>query len=417
MRKSPAPAAGSIHLLTYVAFCYTPMGETSVARILNGIDALPQTFKKIVGCKSVALITGSATVDASGRPVYQVVRQLAGKGLRAIWSLQHGFFVDRQDNMVLSPSHDWPEMSLPVRSLYGESLLPEDGWLDGLDAVLIDVFDVGTRVYTFINHLVMLMRWLSGRGVEVIVLDRCNPLNGLVREGSVCRPDYFSIVGQLPVPMRHSLSVGEYLSYALSYYFLDLQLTVVKVRNWRRRDFWDGIWTYPSPNLPALAAALVYPGAVMLEGTNLSEGRGTTRPFEFVGSPFLDHSRLCAEMERLRLPGVSFIPVFFKPEFSKFAGQVCRGLQVQVRNRSNCRSFAVYYDLIRLARQLHPDDFRWQAPPYEFEFERPPIDMICGSGLIRMAIEKNVPSAGIRAEIEAEIAAYAEVVRPFLLYL
>jgi uncharacterized protein YbbC (DUF1343 family) len=387
-----------------------------VVSILNGIDVLSQAFEKIVGDRSFALVTGSATIDGNGRPVYGTVRQLAGKRLRAIWSLQHGFFIDKQDNMVLSPSQAWPELALPIRSLYGESLLPDVSWLDGIDAVVIDVFDVGTRVYTFVNHAVMIMRWLSGRDIEVLVLDRCNPLNGLAVEGPVCRPDHFSIVGQLPVPMRHSLSAGEYLSFALSYYGLDLQLTVVKARNWKRKDFFSGMWTYPSPNMPSLTSALVYPGAVLLEGTNLSEGRGTTRPFEFVGSPFLDHFRLRAELEKLQLPGVLFIPVFFKPEYSKFAGQVCRGLLVQVQERSIFRSFAAFYELIRLARQLHPDDFRWQVPPYEFEFVRLPIDMICGSDLVRNAIEQNVPFAGIRDAIDREIAAFSETVRPFLLY-
>jgi uncharacterized protein YbbC (DUF1343 family) len=275
---------------------------------------------------------------------------------------------------------------------------------------------VGTRVYTFVNHVVMLMRWLAGRNVEVIILDRSNPLNGLAVEGPVCRPDHFGMVGQLPVPMRHGLSVGEYLSYALSYYDLDLQLTVLKARKWQRQDFFKGTWTYPSPNMPALAAALVYPGAVLLEGTNLSEGRGTTRPFEFVGSPFLDHFRLRAELERLKLPGALFIPVFFKPEFSKFAGQLCRGLLVQVQDRLSFRSFAVYYELIRLAMKFHPEHVGWQTPPYEFECERLPIDMICGSDLIRKAIEQNIPFADIQDTVDREIAAYAESVRPFLLY-
>jgi uncharacterized protein YbbC (DUF1343 family) len=387
-----------------------------LVKTLNGIDILPQAFEKIIGNRCLALVTGSATVNASGRPVYEVVRQLAGKRLRTIWSLQHGFFVDKQDNMILSPSHAWPELELIIRSLYGKRLLPEEEWLEDIETLVIDVFDVGTRVYTFVNHLVMILRWLSGRSIDVIVLDRSNPLNGLDVDGPVCRPDYFSIVGQLPVPMRHSLSVGEYLSYALSYYGLDLQLTVVKVRNWRRKDFFKGIWTYPSPNMPSLAAALVYSGAVLLEGTNLSEGRGTTRPFEFVGSPFLDHFRLCAELERLHFPGVLFIPVFFKPEFSKFAGQVCRGLLVQIQDRKKFRSFAVYYELIRLVKQFHPDHFRWQMPPYEFEFDRLPIDMICGSDLIRKAIEKNIPFAGIRDDIDHKISAYAESVQPYLLY-
>lgn len=165
-----------------------------------------------------------------------------------------------------------------------------------------------------------------------------------------------------------------------------------------------------------MAAALVYPGAVLLEGTNLSEGRGTTRPFEFIGSPFLDHFRLRAELERLQLPGVSFIPVFFKPEFSKFAGQVCRGLQVQVQDRLIFRSFAVYYELIRLVKQFHPGHFHWQTPPYEFEFDRLPIDMICGSDLIRKTIERNAGYAEIAEQVEREIAGYRECVSPFRLY-
>jgi len=387
-----------------------------VVKVLNGIDVLPQAFEKIIGNRCLALITGSASANASGRPVYEVVRQLAGERLRSIWSLQHGFFVDKQDNMILSPSHIWKELELTIRSLYGKCLLPEEDWLDGIQTLVIDIFDVGTRVYTFVNHLVLILRWLSGRNIEVIVLDRPNPLNGWQAEGPICRPDYFSIVGQLPVPMRHSLSVGEYLSYALSYYGLDLQLTVVKVRNWKREDFFNGIWTYPSPNMPSMAAALVYPGAVLLEGTNLSEGRGTTRPFEFIGSPFLDHFRLRAELERLQLPGVSFIPVFFKPEFSKFTGQVCRGLQVQVQDRLIFRSFAVYYELIRLAKQFHPGHFRWQTPPYEFEFDRLPIDMICGSDLIRKTIERNAGYAEIAEQVEREIAGYRECVSPFRLY-
>ncbi|MBE0665582.1 MAG: DUF1343 domain-containing protein, partial [Candidatus Aminicenantes bacterium] len=268
----------------------------------------------------------------------------------------------------------------------------------------------------FLNHLVMLLRWLSGRGVEVVVLDRPNPLNGRDLEGNVARPDHFSIVAQLPVPMRHGLSAGEFLSFALSYYGLDVSLTVVKARGWSRGEYFSGIWTLPSPNMPSLAAALVYPGAVLLEGTNISEARGTTRPFELAGAPFIDSSRLVEELRELKLPGAQFVPMFFKPEFSKHAGCVCCGVLVQVSDRKKFRSFRTYYELIRQVARLHPGEFRWQEPPYEFEYRRPPIDMICGSDLIRKAIEKNIPFAGIRAGIEREIRAYAETVSPFLLY-
>jgi len=387
-----------------------------LARALNGIDILPQVYKKVVGGRNMALVTGSANIDGSGHPVYEVARHLAGDSLKAIWSLQHGFFIDKQDNMVPSPSFFWSTGGVEVRSLYGKKLLPEEEWLRGIELLIVDPFDVGTRVYTFLNHLVMLLRWLSGRNIEVIVLDRPNPLNGCDLEGALSRPDHFSIVAQLPVPMRHGLSAAEFLSFALSYYGLDVPLTVVKARGWSRGEFFHGAWTLPSPNMPSLAAALVYPGAVLLEGTNISEGRGTTRPFEMAGAPFIDPSRLVEELRGLKQPGAQFVPIFFKPEFSKYAGRVCRGVLVHVLDRKKFRSFQTYYELIRKVARLYPEAFRWQEPPYEFEFRRPPIDMICGSDLIRKAIEKNIPFTRIQDDIECEIAAYAESVRPFLLY-
>ncbi len=383
---------------------------------LNGIDVLPGAYRRIIGKRNIALVTGSSNIDSGGRPTCDVVRRLAGKRLQAIWSLQHGFFADKQDNMIASPSSYWQEGGLEVRSLYGDSLLPDERWLEGIEALLVDPFDVGTRVYTFVNHLVMLLRWLSGRGVEVVVLDRPNPLNGRVIEGPVARADHFSIVAQLPVPMRHGLTAGEFLSCAVSYHGLDVPLTVVKAQGWSRRDCFHGHWTLPSPNMPSFATAMVYPGAVLLEGTNLSEGRGTTRPFELAGAPFIEPLRLATELRRLKLPGVRFVPMFFKPEFSKHAGRVCGGVLVQVPDPGRFRPFRAYYELIRLAARRYPGKFKWQAPPYEFEFKRLPIDMICGTAQVRRAIDKDLPFARIRDGIERGIDAYSEAVRPFLLY-
>lgn len=387
-----------------------------MTRIASGIDLYSRACEQVIGRRSFALVTGSASVDSAGRPTHDVVRRLAGEQLKAIWSLQHGFFADKQDNMVLSPSFHWRRAGVPVRSLYGESLLPAEEWWHGIDLLLCDPFDVGTRVYTFLNHLVMVLRYLSGRGVEVVALDRPNPLNGRDLEGPVACPDHFSIVAQLPVPMRHGLTAGEFLSYALSYHGMDVPLTVVKARGWRRGEYFPGNWTLPSPNMPSFATALVYPGAVLLEGTNLSEGRGTTRPFELAGAPFVDPFRLAAELARLRLPGARFVPMYFKPEFSKHAGRVCGGVLVQVTDRGRFRSFAAYYELIRAVARLWPGRFAWKKPPYEFERKRPPIDMICGSDRIRRSIEKDVPYARLRAGVERETHTYVDSVRPFLLY-
>lgn len=384
--------------------------------ILNGIDLVPQIYARAIGKRRLALVTGSSSIDSVGRPTCEVVRRWSGGRLKAIWSLQHGFFADRQDNMVLSPSFFWERAGVPVRSLYGEKRVPDEEWLRGIDLLLCDPFDVGTRVYTFLNHLAMVLRFLSGRGVEVVVLDRPNPLNGRDLEGPVARPDFFSIVAQIPVPMRHGLTAGEFLSFALAHHGLDVPFSVVKARGWGRGEYFPGHWTLPSPNMPSFATALVYPGAVLLEGTNLSEGRGTARPFELAGAPFVDPFRLAVELQRLRLPGARFVPTYFKPEFSKHAGRVCGGLLVQVTDRGRFRSFSAYYELIRLVARMYPEEFKWKAPPYEFEFERPPIDMICGSDLIRRAIERDLPFSRIRAGVEGEIRGYAAAVEPFLLY-
>jgi len=385
-------------------------------RMQTGIDVFKENSETILKKRNIVLVTGSSNVDASGIPVYQTVKNCAGKRLKAIWSLQHGFFVDKQDNMVYSDSFFWEAFDIEIKSLYGEKLLPGPDWLKGIDALLIDVFDVGTRVYTFVNHVLMIMKALSGKDIDIIVLDRPNPLNGMDCEGNVMEADYFSIVGQVPVPMRHSLTVGEFLSFGLNYYNLDLQLEVIMVKNWKRERLFKGIWTYPSPNIPSFNTALVYPGAVLLEGTNISEGRGTTRPFEMVGAPFIDNFKLVNELKQLDLKGVTFIPVFFKPEFSKFAGEICKGVLVHPEDLRHFRSFQTYYEIICLIAHHYPGKFVWKQPPYEFEYKRLPIDMICGSDFIRESIENNRVFAEIKPRIDLEIGKYKETVADYLLY-
>ena len=381
----------------------------------TGIDFFKENSNTVLKERNIILITGSSNVDSKGVPVYRIVKELAGDRLKAIWSLQHGFFIDKQDNMILSQSFHWDAMDISINSLYGEHLLPPIEWIENIDALLIDVFDVGTRVYTFVNHLLMIMKHLSGKSIDIIVLDRPNPLGGIVCEGNVMLPQYYSIVGQLPVPMRHSLTTAEFLSYGMNYYGIDLQLEVVPIQQWRRDRIFQGTWTYPSPNMPTFRTALVYPGAVMLEGTNLSEGRGTTRPFEMVGAPFIDNIKLTDTLNNMSFPGVQFIPVFFKPEFSKFSAEVCRGILVNPLDPEVFRSFEVYYELIRLIRQNYPQDFQWKQPPYEFEYQRLPIDMICGSSFIRQSIESNVAFEEIQPVIDGQVRSYVEEIGDYLL--
>lgn len=365
------------------------------------------------GC---ALICAASAVDSLGRPVFRLVHDLLGPRLKAIWSLQHGFFNDKQDNMILSDSFVHPQLGIPVLSLYGENLLPQETWLEKIDTLIIDIQDVGTRVYTFTNHLVKLARHLSGRTLQWVILDRPNPLGGLDFEGPQLEADHCSIVGELTVPMRHGLTAGEYLGLAIKEEHLDIDLTVLTVENWTRNDHNGSIWTLPSPNMPTAVTAHLYPGSVLLEGTNLSEGRGTTRPFELVGAPWIDADALADNLNGYPGFGILAIPMRFKPEFSKHKGQVCQGILCHQPIPEKTRSFGLFYQLLRFLRHHHPTDFAWSTGPYEFEFERLPIDMINGGPSLRKAVEENMPVNDWLKQSEAGYEAYRERIRPGLLY-
>lgn len=381
-----------------------------------GIDVFLHDHKNILRNRNFVLITGSSNVDSTNIPVYQSVKKIAGNRLKAIWSLQHGFFVDKQDNMIYSDSFYWKDFDIEIKSLYRECIYPSPEWLIDVDALLIDIFDIGTRVYTFVNHVLLLLKSISGKKIDIIILDRPNPINGMDCEGNLMKEEYFSIVGQIPVPMRHGLTTGEFINLGRHYHEIDLDLEIVKAKSWQRHQLYDGCWTYPSPNMPSLQTALIYPGAVMLEGTNLSEGRGTTRPFELVGAPFIDHFRMIEKLKQLNIQNLDYIPVFFKPEFSKFKGEVCKGILLQANKGSSLKSFQVFYEIIRWVKHSYPQEFKWKQPPYEFEYERLPIDMICGSDFIRKTIEKNQSYKEISLKIETEIQKYKEVTVDYLLY-
>jgi len=382
-------------------------------QLRNGIEKF---IERPPDCQRAVFIGNASIYDRAGIPVYRVLKEVLGKKLSAAWSLQHGFFHDRQDNMLYSPSFFWPGLELPVLSLYAETPLPADEWLSGVDLLIVDLHDVGTRVYTYLNHLLLIMRHLDGRCPRLLILDRANPLDGITIEGNRLQPEYFSMVGQLPLPMRHGLTVAEFLLYGRAYHGLNLEIELLKISGWRRSDLFRGPWAPPSPNLPDLGSALLYPGAVMLEGANLSEGRGTTRPFYFCGAPFLDGEELVHEMSYAKFPGVEFRPVFFTPEFGKYAGLHCRGLLFGVSRPAELRSFALFYELLRLVRKKHTADFRWNEQAYEFEKDRPAIDLISGSPQIRLAIEADCPFVELAEQIRREREAYLEEVQPYLLY-
>ncbi len=253
--------------------------------------------------------------------------------------------------------------------------------------------DVGTRVYTYGATLAKLMAVAGEAGVKVAILDRPNPIGGTQVEGNLLKPQWASFVGPYPLPMRHGLTLGELARYYNATQALGCDLEVIAASGWRRREYFDATglpWVMPSPNLPTLEGALVYPGQVLLEGTNLSEGRGTTRPFEYFGAPFLEPAGIKAALES-PLPGVMLREVVFEPTFHKWAGQMCRGFQLHVTDR---RAFKPYYTtlaLIRAILSLYPEQFSWRQPPYEYETERLPFDLLTGDAAVRQALESAVP--------------------------
>jgi uncharacterized protein YbbC (DUF1343 family) len=301
--------------------------------------------------------------------------------LAAFFGPQHGFLGQTQDNMVEWKGYEHPRLHIPVYSLYGEHREPTPQMLEGLDVLLIDLQDVGSRYYTFIWTLYLCMRASQRCGTAIVVLDRPNPINGVITEGPVLNPNYKSFVGMHPISVRHGRTIGELAQQFRDEAFPDCELSVLPMKNWDRAMWFDqtGLsWVMPSPNMPAVGTAMVYPGMCLLEGTNISEGRGTTRPFELFGAPFIDAEKLCNELNGLRLPGVFLRENCFQPTFHKFAGELCRGAQIHVTARDMFRPFETGLEIIRLIRRWYPDQFTWKKPPYEYETEKLPIEILLG---------------------------------------
>jgi molybdopterin-guanine dinucleotide biosynthesis protein MobB len=304
-----------------------------------------------------------------------------------------------------------PPTGLPAVSLYGatrESLKPRREDLADLDALVFDVADVGARYYTYVWTMMLAMEACAESGKRLVVCDRPNPIGGEV-EGAPQEKDYLSFVGMHPVSVRHGMTAGEMARLLKAEKKLDVDLAICPVSGWARDTEFAATglpWVSPSPNIPSPATALVYPGMCLLEGTNLSEGRGTTRPFEFFGAPWLAASRFADALNAVGLAGVSFVPIHFRPMFDKHAGQTCGGAMMRVTDRKAFRSFETGMRIIETARDLDPGSFRWRTEPYEFD-PRPAIDLLTGSPRYREGVERG-------ADLSSEIARHDAGARGFL---
>jgi uncharacterized protein YbbC (DUF1343 family) len=312
-----------------------------------------------------------------------------------------------------------PASGLRVFSLYGRTRVPTAEMLEGLDALVFDLQDVGARYYTYASTLLHCLTACACHGKRLVVLDRPNPLGGVRLEGNVLEPAYVSFVGPHPLPVRHGMTLGELARLFRAELAIDVELVVVPMRGWRRPMEFDqtGLpWVQPSPNMPTLETAFVYPGGCLVEGTNLSEGRGTTRPFELVGAPWLDGRALADDLARERIPGARFRPAWFTPTFQKHAQRSCAGVQVHVGDRSRFPAYLAYLLLIHHARRQDAARFAWRQPPYEYERVRPPIDVLCGTDAVRLALEAGRSPRELRPSWRAGLKRFEARRAPHLLY-
>lgn len=342
-----------------------------------------------------------------------------GVNLSAIFGPQHGIYGTDQANMVEWQSSVDSHTGLPLYSLYGENRKPTSDMLSGLSSMIIDLQDVGARYYTYIWTALLTLRACAEADIPVIVCDRPNPIGGQNIEGCGIDEGYESFVGLTNIPICHGLTIGELLSLLASEEGIAKNLYISEMSGWNREMRWPATglqWINPSPNMPGYRSALVYPGGCLVEGTNLSEGRGTTCPFELIGAPWVDARDFTAALDAENIPGVAFRPTEFKPAFDKFVGQTCRGIQVHVIDEESFRPVLTYYAIIKCARALYPEDFAWAQPPYEYEFEKLPIDILAGSPTFRESVEEDIPSREIAETWRDNELSFDSERRNYLLY-
>jgi len=386
--------------------------------VKTGLEVLLQERPSRLKGARIALIANPASVDSRLNHSIDLLRARKEFRLTLILGPEHGARGEAQDQVEVGDSTDEPS-GLPLYSLYGKSLIPTPEMIRDVDTLVFDLQDIGSRYYTYIYTMAYAMQACARDGKRMVVLDRPNPINGITVQGNVLDPRYSSFVGLYPLAVRHGMTAGELALLMNQEFGIGCRLEVVPMRGWRRTMWFDrtGLpWVLPSPNMPTLETATVYPGGCLIEGTNLSEGRGTTRPFEVIGAPYIKPRALAQKLGKERLRGARFRPLYFQPVSNKWAGELCGGIQVHVTERELFDPFLTYMAIIAATYRLYPDRFEWRSPPYEYEREKLPIDILCGTSLIREQIEAGRSLKEIQMSWQRDLRAFKKLRRKYLLY-
>lgn len=392
-----------------------PAGEQA----LTGLDQIGRLWPRSLKDARVGLVAHPASVNRRLAHAVELLRDSSQFRLSALFGPQHGILGQTQDNMIEWDGFRDSDTGLQVYSLYGKDRKPTPEMLAGIDALVVDLQDVGSRYYTFIWTLDLCMQACRESGKTLVVLDRPNPLGGRVTEGPVLLPEYASFVGLRPLPVRHGMTMAEIGHYLADRFYAGVHYRVIPMTGWRRDLWFDATglpWAMPSPNMPTLESAAVYPGMCLLEGTNISEGRGTTRPFEIFGAPFIHPETLVRALAGIRLPGVIFRPLWFEPTFQKHARVLCGGAQIHVTDRSKFKPFMTGVAILKTIHNTYPKQFEWKLPPYEYEEHKLPIDILAGTDRLRKDIETWKDLREMEQWWKEELKAFEKIRKHYLLY-
>jgi uncharacterized protein YbbC (DUF1343 family) len=388
-------------------------------RIRTGIEVLVNDKIASLNGQRIGLVCNQASVFPDLRHAADIFSEHPDLDLTTLFGPQHGIRGDVQDNMIETDHTIDRRTGIPIYSLYSETREPTEKMLENVDTIVFDLQDVGCRIYTFVYTMANCMRAAKKFGKRVVVCDRPNPIGGLAVEGNITEHEFKSFVGQFEIPTRHGMTTGELALMFNDHFGLGCELEVVKMDGWKREMWGDetGLpWVLPSPNIPTVDSCIVFPATVHIEGTEMSEGRGTTKPFEINGAPFIDAYDWAAALEAYNFPGVAFRHTNFLPTFQKCAGTLGGGVQLHVTDREAFTPVIVGIAMIKTAYDLYTDQFEWKKDPYEYVFDQNPFDVVCGTDKIRTAIEAGAALKDIEDSWAAGLSGFAKDRQPFLLY-